>query len=324
MLDSPSLPTRDVRDFWQVAAPRVGAFIFLAFVTLGAVFIVFAKFAALANWLVALVPVALMVAYAILSRFIPAVRVRDDQVGDNLYYMGFIYTLTSLAVALYRFEPDVGFDEIVRNFGIAISSTIAGIALRILFNQMRQDPLEVEYVARQELAEAARRTRQQLDEVVLAFNHFRSATLQSVEEGQAELRQRLAAEVEDVTHGAAKPIEQAAAMIAAALDTMGAQLTQALGRTAAQLEQESGKVAHSASEIQSALGALSAKLAHMQTPDRIIEVQLEPVIATLREAVSEMEKRDQRSFAQLSQAANTLIQLHGGAPKRRRWWWSRS
>jgi hypothetical protein len=39
-------------------------------------------------------------------------------------------------------------EEIVRNFGIAITSTVVGIALRVLFNQMRRDPLEVERTAR--------------------------------------------------------------------------------------------------------------------------------------------------------------------------------
>ena len=67
----------------------------------------------------------------------------DKPSGDNLYYMGFLFTLTSLAVSLYQFSTVGSAEQIVQNFGIAIASTIAGITLRIMFNQMRRDPVEV-------------------------------------------------------------------------------------------------------------------------------------------------------------------------------------
>ena len=170
---NPSL-TRYVRDFWQSAASSASLVAFLVFVTIGVVFIVFAKLSFVPNRYLTLVPVVIMVAYAEVALGVRSIRLRDDQTGDNLYYMGFIFTLTSLAVALYQFAPEIGFEEIVRNFGVAISSTITGIALRVLFNQMRRDPIEVEHAARQELAEAARQVRQQLDDTVIAFNHFRT------------------------------------------------------------------------------------------------------------------------------------------------------
>jgi hypothetical protein len=62
----------------------------------------------------------------------------------NLYYIGFLYTLTSLGVSLWQFSSTEGAETIVTNFGVAIASTIFGVALRVLFNQMRQDPVEVE------------------------------------------------------------------------------------------------------------------------------------------------------------------------------------
>ena len=79
--------------------------------------------------------------------------------------MGFLFTLTSLAVSLYQFSAAGSAEQIVQNFGIAIASTIAGITLRILFNQMRRDPVEVEATARMELAEASRRVKRELESV---------------------------------------------------------------------------------------------------------------------------------------------------------------
>ena len=64
----------------------------------------------------------------------------------------------------------------MQNFGIAIASTIAGITLRIMFNQMRRDPVETEAASRLELAEASRRVRRELESSILEFGYFRRMT----------------------------------------------------------------------------------------------------------------------------------------------------
>src|SRR5579859_3254689 len=126
------------------------AFVFTMFVAAGAAYIVLAKLAGIGQFLVTFVPILVMVAYALLIWFARNLRLRDDQAGDNLYYMGFLFTLTSLGVSLYQFNASRAAEEIVQNFGIAIGSTITGIALRVIFNQMRRDPVEVERVMRLE------------------------------------------------------------------------------------------------------------------------------------------------------------------------------
>lgn len=59
--------------------------------------------------------------------------------GDNIYYMGFLFTLVSLAYTLYKFssaEDDI-IDQIIKNFGIALSTTLFGVVGRVYFNQTR-------------------------------------------------------------------------------------------------------------------------------------------------------------------------------------------
>ena len=120
-----------------------------------------------------------MIGYAVLIWLARNLRLRDDQAGDNLYYMGFLFTLTSLGVSLYQFNAARAAEEIVQNFGIAIGSTITGIALRVIFNQMRQDPIEVERTMRLELADAARRVRRELDATVVEFGYIRRISQQA-------------------------------------------------------------------------------------------------------------------------------------------------
>jgi len=135
------------------------AIVFMTFVVVGSAYIVAAKLSGISPFYVTFVPVATMLGYAVLISMARGLRLRDDQSGDNLYYMGFLYTLTSLGVSLYQFTASHAAEEIVQNFGIAIGSTITGIGLRVIFNQMRRDPVDVERVMRLELADAARRVR---------------------------------------------------------------------------------------------------------------------------------------------------------------------
>ena len=287
------LLAQNIREYWRSSAPPAAMLLFLTFLMAGSAFIVFAKLTFPAGYklVVVMVPVLIMVTYAVMALFARSVRLRDDQTGDNLYYMGFIFTLTSLAVALAQFEQDTGFDEIVRDFGVAISSTITGIALRVIFNQMRQDPIEVEHSARQELAEASRRVRTQLDETVLAFNHFRIQTVQSLEEAQEALLKGVLSE-DGVVARVAKPIEVGAAKIGAALQGFASDINS----TSGQLATKTSKIASSVTEIDNAMTALSTRLAAMQMPDQVIEIKLEPLVDRLAAAVTEFSKYSQNSL----------------------------
>ncbi|MGO8207222.1 hypothetical protein ACC782_08825 [Rhizobium ruizarguesonis] len=136
--------------------------------------------------LITAIPVAMMFLYMIVN-MLAGLRVHSEQAGDNLYYMGFIYTLTSLGVSLYRFTGEASIEDVVRNFGIAIISTVTGIALRIFFNQMRRDPADIEKAVRHELAEMTRRVRSELDNSAMEFSSYRRTSNQMLSEGFEEI-----------------------------------------------------------------------------------------------------------------------------------------
>src|SRR6516225_2992195 len=169
----------------------MSAVVFMAFVALGSVYILLAKLAGVGQFYVTFVPVGIMLAYAALIFLARSLRLRDDQSGDNLYYMGFLFTLTSLGVSLYQFSATRAAEEIVQNFGIAIASTITGIALRVVFNQMRRDPVEVERMMRLELAEAARRVRRELDATVVEFGYIRRGAQQAAADAFAHVAEKI-------------------------------------------------------------------------------------------------------------------------------------
>jgi len=94
--------------------------------------------------IVTALPCVLLIVYGILVKFLPRFRLREDQAGDNCYYLGFLFTLVSLVLALIAFVDDGGTAKVVENFGIALASTIVGLALRVAFNQMGDVPFDVE------------------------------------------------------------------------------------------------------------------------------------------------------------------------------------
>lgn len=136
-----------------------------------------------------------LVGYAIVVAKVPRLRVRLDQAGDNAYYLGLLFTLASMAFALYDFGQKIesGADDkstavILSNFGIALASTIVGIFLRVVLHQMRVDPADVESMTRIELAEAATRVKGTLDSISVEMSRFHD-----------DIRQRTTDVVTDLT-----------------------------------------------------------------------------------------------------------------------------
>jgi hypothetical protein len=277
-------------------AAGVSASVFISFVLAGCAYIIFAKLGAIGQLYVTFVPVAAMLAYALLITLARSMRLRDDQSGDNLYYMGFLFTLTSLGVSLYQFSATRAAEEIVQNFGIAIGSTIAGIGLRVIFNQMRRDPIEVERTMRLELAEAARRVRRELDASVVEFGYFRRSAQQSAEDSfkhvseiydkqLTEFFSKLAEVAENVTLSAEEASRRSGATIGELSKTVGAALSASARKMSTQTEKLSGQV----EAITNALDSVTSRLNAMQMPERLIEVQLEPIARLLAQAIEQIQ-----------------------------------
>jgi ElaB/YqjD/DUF883 family membrane-anchored ribosome-binding protein len=271
----------------------ISGLLFFGVVITGSGYIIISKLNDFGALAVTSVPVLIMIGYAVLlgARLF---RLRDDQAGDNLYYMGFLFTLTSLAVSLYQFSAAGSAEQIVQNFGIAIASTIAGITLRILFNQMRRDPVEVEATARMELAEASRRVKRELESTILEFGYFRRMTQQSVTDALDEAResigqahQEFAGELKKLAAATNSPFEEASKRSEQTLDGLNGRTIQVLD-VSRQLVREGEQLAKSTAKIVGAIDNLFVKLASRQTPEQIIQSELAPLIQSLTEALGSL------------------------------------
>ena len=107
---------------------RIGPFtdqgcFLVAFFT-GVISILSLKYLAAPQLVVTGVPVLIMLSYLALMLVFRRMRVDDDQAGDNLYYLGFLFTLTSLGCALFQYNGSSSKESIIQNFGIALATTI--------------------------------------------------------------------------------------------------------------------------------------------------------------------------------------------------------
>lgn len=260
--------------------------VFLGYTLAGIAFIAAAKNYGYSQVVATSVPIGVMILYAVMMLYSRKLRLRDDQAGDNLYYMGFIFTLVSLGTSLLQFEASRGADEIVRNFGIAIATTMAGIFFRIMFGMIRYDPAEIERTSRIELAEAARRLRRELDNTVIDFGHFRRATQQSVTEGFVEVRESLTQSCDSI------------------LQNMNA-LAEASSNHLAEMSRRS---AETSTDFSNAVSKLIAKLSDMQTPDKIIEIKMNPTIQGLSRNINSMDKSVERQVEVLQTSIKSMAE----------------
>lgn len=126
------------------------------------------------------IPVALIGVYAMLTVSRTRFRLRYDQAGDNCYYMGFIFTLVSLGIALYQIRPGETAQQfgiaVVRDFGLALSTTIAGIICRVSLTQLREDPHDIEEATRRELIDYSRALSGQMQASVSMLAEVRQTT----------------------------------------------------------------------------------------------------------------------------------------------------
>jgi len=163
------------------------AVLFFIFAIGGSVLLYFTKSFSLPGEIIVACSFGVMLTYAFFILIVPATRLRLDVAADNMYYLGFLYTLSSLAVAIYLEE----LSKVLANFGVAITCTIIGIAFRVALNQLRVDPYDVEAASRVELSSATRRVSKELDQSIKELTKFRTMSMQVMAEGYEEVQKNV-------------------------------------------------------------------------------------------------------------------------------------
>jgi hypothetical protein len=234
---------------------------------------------------VAIIGIGAMVSYGLLAWRLPAVQIRPDRLGDNFYYIGFIYTLASLSAALLQIRSGDQIGELLGNFGIALATTVVGVAGRVLFVQMRGELDDVEAKVRRDLAATSADLRGQLMLALRDFEVFRTGVFQASSEA-----------IQKATEQAHTTI----ATIAAA----GADAVNSAGQDA---KRQAELMSQMMMRVNQALADLPA-LGNVDLPSERLEKRLAALTEELAAIVRQLE------------AITGLVQKRAGT-RRRRWYW---
>lgn len=201
----------------------------LTTLAIGVAFIVSANLFGVGPWWVALALSALMVAFAVSIR---DTEVSSDAKGESFYYVGLIFTFVALIAALVVF--DGGSDAtrtigIIRNFGIALVTTIWGLAGRVWYAMSGAAPGDLEEAIRVDLEAAVSemkgsldRARDQLDILVNTFEVSGEAMVTTVDKisGTADKAAQTTERLDELANGVSGTAESLAENVTAFHDAV--------------------------------------------------------------------------------------------------------
>ncbi len=269
-----------------------------------------------ANLLTEAVPVCLMALYGLIQWSGGQYEHQEDRLGDNIYYLGFLFTLVSLMVSLLAFQQgSIQSPVLVRNFGIALATTIAGLFGRVMLYQLRGEQQDTPEQSMQNLGEQTRQTTFELsraaeemrrsyvnigDSAKEFFNTMSAASGQAVEQGVA----RMQAAAESSAGAMANIGDSAKEFFNRLSATTGQAVEQAVARMQAATEGTAGAIQKNLTGLQTriskinervdgvaaALEQISQRIEKVEIPTDLITAKIAPLADAVALALGKVEQ----------------------------------
>jgi hypothetical protein len=225
--------------------------------------------------IVAGIAAGFMVTYGVLAYSLPRVRVRPDRLGDNIYYMGFVFTLASMSAAILDLQGGADISTLIGSFGIALFSTIVGIAGRVVLLQMRTEVEDIEELVQRDLLNQASKLRGQLTAAVNDLEVFRLGVRHSLEQ---RLTEAFAA------HEAA--LEQQLKK----LEALTTEVTESIRASFTANESTAVDLRQAATESADALRAITKRFGKISPPSDILDKKLAGTMTRVEQVIAQFEK----------------------------------
>jgi hypothetical protein len=121
------------------------------------------------------VPITIMVFYMVLGHYTREEDISSEKFADSCYYIGFIFTMTSIIFSLFDL-PNLGASDGMRNialrFGAAMVSTVLGMGVRVYLVSFRKDASDAIKEAEEAVLDATRMLVSQLNAVLDELKKF--------------------------------------------------------------------------------------------------------------------------------------------------------
>lgn len=124
----------------------------------------------ISNWIFnIIVPIGIMLYYAYTINKDISDTISIEQKADSVYYMGFIFTLVAMTSSLVAlaYDDELRFNAIVINFGLALATTILGLAIRIMWLQLSSQSLsDAESILKERILRRSQDLQDQTEKIV--------------------------------------------------------------------------------------------------------------------------------------------------------------
>jgi len=182
------------------------AIIFAGFFGVGVAIQIFGRFSL--GWdavFVAVILCLLLCLYAFAVLKFKQTKLSINAASDNFYFLGFLFTVITLAIALYRYSVDSSdksgdqLMSIIGDLGVGLATTIWGLFLRMFFSLWRTSPDEIEEVVHNDLRKKAEEVRTSLASVASvseSANNRMIDVIQTTEKNISEIYEKAPANVE--------------------------------------------------------------------------------------------------------------------------------
>ena len=198
------------------------------------------------GWMTIVVPLVAMVTYVGLSWNSDRTLVYTASFADSIYFQGFLFTLVSLAMALWAFassDGQVEMPKLVGAFATAILTTIVGLALRVYLVNFMPSAEESTIDAEQKLAESARHLKTHLDKLSVdvvarnqAFTEALTQNLESTDEALQEGIESFRASMQTMVQQAESEMRASVVAQQESMRTSAEHYREALARSQSDLE----------------------------------------------------------------------------------------
>ena len=287
--------------------------IFVGFFLLGAIPICVIKWLFPAYPFATIIPPLLIMGlyFLHLIKYYPSAN-RPERTGDNIYYMGFLFTLVSLGLALYEFSntPSRG-NDLLSDFAIALLTTGLGVLGRVSLTQGDDKDIEGP-----DITSTIDQFKSDLNRACESMAEFATTTRQILEENRQEQVEQLRKDREEFKRHFTKSLEEMGQVFASAIHEGGRKINAELERLGTSIASEADALSERVSVLNSASDNLTASLNRtmetldsMPDPEVFMNEKINKIVAPIEKATERMVNILDKQVGWAEQSATTVTKI---------------
>ena len=213
--------------------------VFLTTYFVGIVILYFASKIHDKPWIMLALSVGIMALYGIY-----AYSFREDQnlsqIADSAYYLGFLFTLSSITMSLINFASSEGssiqIGKIVNMFGFALSTTIIGLLIKLLLENLKPSVSDLTDKTYNDFEQTVSMFNLQLRSTADQFKTFEKLVLDKLEKQVEQITDQLDIVVNQSTQTLTKYVEESGTSLSDSMRDSGKKFSDALNKASNEMD----------------------------------------------------------------------------------------